>query len=515
MTDTIEVTGTYHIGHKDSLDFVNATGDQTGFHLDLSEANARLICAGTVSVASGRSNGTAVGIDSDLGDPHRGAVTIGDTGVFTVQSPGIAVGVRLETVGSSFTNEGELHVTGDHATGLFAFRGLHFVNDGLITVDGGAGATGVAANDGAVLSNTGHLEMTTDAVGGSAVGFDIGDGSQFDNSGTIKMSSSHGDATGVSVGDGSVFSNSGPIDITAATTAIAVSLSETAGSFTNNGFIETSTAPGQQLSAAVVIDVHTGGGPALHITNTSLISSGDAILELDQNHHDGPDGAGASVLDIVLDNSGLIRGHVKLAGGVDIVTNTGTMSSPVDLGSGNDVYDGTEGRQEGPLLGGKGDDVLSGGAGGELIYGDTRVDKAGDGDDLISGGAGKDTLIGGGGDDTLIGGARGDILTGGAGDDRYVFTSLGESGPSHADTITDLHAGDLIDLSAIDADRTTAGDQAFHLVSAFSHHAGELVLSYDAGSDATTLSGDSDGDGVADLKILITGDASGFTGFAL
>jgi hypothetical protein len=74
---------------------------------------------------------------------------------------------------------------------------------------------------------------------------------------------------------------------------------------------------------------------------------------------------------------------------------------------------------------------------------------------------------------------------------------------------------DTIDLSAIDADATTAGDQAFHLVSAFTHHGGELVVSYNAARHLTQLSGDVDGDGVADLFIEATGNHSDFSHFLL
>jgi hypothetical protein len=76
-----------------------------------------------------------------------------------------------------------------------------------------------------------------------------------------------------------------------------------------------------------------------------------------------------------------------------------------------------------------------------------------------------------------------------------------------ADRIADFnHAqGDVVDLSGIDADTGTAGDQAFTFLGtgAFTHTAGELHL--DLGSKAMLLSGDTNGDGVADFAIRIDG----------
>jgi Ca2+-binding RTX toxin-like protein len=138
-----------------------------------------------------------------------------------------------------------------------------------------------------------------------------------------------------------------------------------------------------------------------------------------------------------------------------------------------------------------------------------------DGADRLSGGKGDDALLGGGGDDVLAGGAGADQLTGGAGADVFFFAKAADSTPAHADLVTDLEASDTIKLSSLDADTTQAGNQAFHLVSALGGHAGELALSYDAGANVTTLAGDTDGDGTADFQVLITGDASGFTHFAL
>jgi Ca2+-binding RTX toxin-like protein len=134
------------------------------------------------------------------------------------------------------------------------------------------------------------------------------------------------------------------------------------------------------------------------------------------------------------------------------------------------------------------------------------------GNNLLKGLAGNDTLNGGDGNDTLIGGVGNDQMTGGNGYDTFVVLQESLGGPSiETDFVYDLNmaGGDRIDLSAIDADSTTAGNQAFSFVSSFGHHAAEATLTYDAGSGFTTLKLDVNGDGIADYQMKITGDVTG------
>lgn len=123
----------------------------------------------------------------------------------------------------------------------------------------------------------------------------------------------------------------------------------------------------------------------------------------------------------------------------------------------------------------------------------------------LSGGAGNDYLSGRGGDDVLIGGSGADQLAGGAGADRFVFTSLADStvAATGRDTIVDFsHAeGDLIDLSAIDANGALPGDGAFHLAATLDKTVGALAISGTAGN--WVVSGDINGDGVADFAFVV------------
>jgi hypothetical protein len=154
------------------------------------------------------------------------------------------------------------------------------------------------------------------------------------------------------------------------------------------------------------------------------------------------------------------------------------------------------------LTGLAGDDTLDGGGDNDTLTG-------GDGNDTLAGGDGIDKLVGGAGSDTLIGGAGRDVLNGGADADtfRYLSTADTGTGGSTRDRIADFAAGiDTIDLAAIDADAVGGGaDDAFSFIGAatFSGKAGELRAS--ALGANTLVTGDVNGDAVADFHILLTG----------
>ena len=152
---------------------------------------------------------------------------------------------------------------------------------------------------------------------------------------------------------------------------------------------------------------------------------------------------------------------------------------------------------------GNGNDTILGNSGNNRLFG-------GDGNDVIDGKGGADVLIGGKGTDTL---------TGGGGADTFVFQSLTEE-QFGTDRITDFtHGSDKIDLSAIDANTTLAGDQAFHLVntpppsfdenfqpvyvSGFTGHAGEIAKSPYPGVFGALYLADVDGDAVADMGFFV------------
>jgi len=106
------------------------------------------------------------------------------------------------------------------------------------------------------------------------------------------------------------------------------------------------------------------------------------------------------------------------------------------------------------------------------------------GNDTILGLAGNDTIAGGNGDDAITGGTGADTLSGGFGNDTFIYKAANESGATTAsrDTIVDFTAGDKIDLSAIDANASIAGDQAFVMDAGGTFTVSELRLTV-VGSD--------------------------------
>jgi Ca2+-binding RTX toxin-like protein len=163
----------------------------------------------------------------------------------------------------------------------------------------------------------------------------------------------------------------------------------------------------------------------------------------------------------------------------------------LEMGGGADTGYGGNGNDR--IYGGDGDDALYGGADNDRLYG-------GNGIDLLHGGAGADRIVGG---------AGGDLLTGGRDADTFIFSALADSFGSGADRdkITDFNfnQGDRLDLSGIDANVGAGGDQAFLFIGATGFHgvAGELRIGVTG--TGLVVQGDVDGDGAADVAILLQG----------
>ncbi|MFB2550909.1 calcium-binding protein [Ensifer soli] len=149
------------------------------------------------------------------------------------------------------------------------------------------------------------------------------------------------------------------------------------------------------------------------------------------------------------------------------------------------------------ITGSSAKNVLSGLDGDDFLFGLA-------GNDTLLGGTGDDTLEGGTGNDTLTGGLGYDFLKGGAGADVFKFASIDDSAVGrYRDVILDFSRAqrDKIDLRDIDANEFRAGDQKFTFIGklGFSGTAGELNFR------GGVVSGDVDGDGVADFQIKVSG----------
>jgi Ca2+-binding RTX toxin-like protein len=167
-----------------------------------------------------------------------------------------------------------------------------------------------------------------------------------------------------------------------------------------------------------------------------------------------------------------------------------------------------------------------------IITGNGVINRLGGGagNDSISGAGGADSIRAGTGHDWIRGGAGDDFLFGNSGADKFVYYSVDEIGGASdepGDLINDfegINAGaterDRIDLHRIDADTSTAADNAFHFIGSdeFTGTAGELrdvigtvtvddpdpfVFDEPFQSTARLVEGDVDGDGTADFQLAV------------
>jgi Ca2+-binding RTX toxin-like protein len=262
---------------------------------------------------------------------------------------------------------------------------------------------------------------------------------------------------------------------------------------------------------------------------------------------------GTAVADVLLGTSG--DDSLNGVGGNDVLVGD-AGNDVLTGGSGNDVLLGDAGNDV--LDGGLGNDTLIGGAGNDIYFvdalGDVVTEASGAGTDtinavvtttlvanvenltltgttaingtgnalantllgnnannLLSGAAGNDILVGGLGNDILIGGLGKDMLTGGLGADQFKFGVATETGTTLAirDIIVDFNhgQGDKIDLSAIDANSSLTGNNAFLAPTVGGTFSGMFTAQGQLYFDkaAHILYGNNDADNVADFSMQLTG----------
>lgn len=220
-----------------------------------------------------------------------------------------------------------------------------------------------------------------------------------------------------------------------------------------------------------------------------------------------------------------------LQSGYLLYINTYRGNDLVRVGDTMPAGDSGELRLGAKIVGGAGDDDLTGGKQNDLIFGEYEYYENWKGNDILRGGGGNDTIygqlgndriLGGDGDDFLVGDldfkAGKDKITGGLGADTIEFgydyaadtvfiNKVAESTVASFDTIKDFQSlVDTLDLHAIDADTARTGNQAFRLTEDWTSKGGELLFEIERGTmdgDKVTLSGDVDGDNVADLYVVL------------
>ena len=418
----------------------------------------------------GTAAGVSIGTDLATGLAGGNVVVIGKTGQLSSQEGAI----RLTGLNNTVLNYGEI---------------LSFTGNGITFANGGNGT-----NPSKVI-NRGSISADADAIsaGGNPV--------LVRNFGDI--TSNYGAAISTGNGDDTV-QNFGTIDGD-------IDLGDGFGIVINRGVIVGNIATG---TLGDIIDNRLGT-----IMGEVNLGDGSDIFRPGQTDETVDGGAGSDMIDFskssgvqfALDGSltatGWASGDVYLnfegltgsLTGADVLTGDSFGNYLIGNG-GNDVLSGMAG--DDTLQGGFGNDTLDGGAGVDDIY-------ASDGDDTVLGGTGNDTIRGDKGNDTLTGGAGKDGAYGGAGKDAFVFANgdFGGKTSTTADTIFDFKQAeaDQIDLKLVDAKGAVAGDQAFTFIgtAAFHNVAGELR--FVQGASSTVVQGDTNGDGVADFWITLSG----------
>jgi serralysin len=119
--------------------------------------------------------------------------------------------------------------------------------------------------------------------------------------------------------------------------------------------------------------------------------------------------------------------------------------------------------------------------GGYTIANGVVIENAtgGSGDDVLIGNAFSNVLDGGAGDDVLMSRDGDDVLIGGLGNDMFVIEQDDSGSGANAmpvDVIADWNAGDIIDLSGIDANLNVAGDQAFTMTNKANPGIGQITV---------------------------------------
>jgi hypothetical protein len=445
----------------------------TGFGIEATvTSNDTLHNSGTIdgiNLSAGNDTVTNSGLIAGfvrLGDGHNHLTSSGDLG-------SVSAGSGDDTVRNSGELEGVQLGEGDN----------HLTNSGRIS-DGNPDLSSYSGGSGAdTVTNTGNIEAAVR----------LGDGDNtLTNSGTIT-----GFFGGVVGGSGNdLLINSGTIG--ELSNLANVQLGDGNNTLINSGKIFGDVSGGSGADTMTDFAIVDGVMQSGAIRGTISFGGGNDTFTGGANFEMVQDGNGADTY--------------RLGGGNDWYVATGnTGSDGNDLvlgGTGIDVYDAQAANSDcqinldsfshGPLapntalgadiagsakdsifgfetvFSGSGNDVIYGTAAGNTLFGD-------DGNDSLFGLSGNDKLDGGDGNDDLFGGAGADELTGGFGADTFHYTALSDSGITAGtrDLIADFNPlqGDKIDLSAIDANTKTPGNDAFTFIGTnvpFTGAAGDL-----------------------------------------
>lgn len=305
-------------------------------------------------------------------------------------------------------------------------------------------ATGTAPTVSAVFSTASNVSVTVAGSVTGATGILLGDNSIADSGHVVNVR-----ATGVVVGDNAMVINGTGMQVT------------------NNG---------QVLGALTGMNLVAQGPGTMTVVNSGTIAGQSAGI-LVQGRDQAINIRNTGEILVLKDNERAIFVSGDFNGAVRLF-NSGLIDGNIDLGSGNDRFDGSRGRVEGVIFGDAGNDLFILGTKAERIDGGVGIDTIAVGgragarialdndaanggrakgdvfanienaagsargadvirgsgaDNLLDGRGGRDQLLGLAGDDTLVGGAGRDRLTGGSGDDEFQFGRASDGGDAIRD----------------------------------------------------------------------------------
>lgn len=282
----------------------------------------------------------------------------------------------------------------------------------------------------------------------------------------------------------------------------------------------TGDAANNKLRGGLGNDVLNGGAGADNMvggdgSDTYYVdNAGDVVSETNAD-------AGIGGIDSVLSNlasyvlgANIENGRILAIGTANLTGNT--LGNVLTAGNGNNVLNGGDGidtasyayatsavtinlaNTSAQATGGSGSDTL---ISIENLVGSNY-------NDTLTGNAASNKLNGGAGNDRLIGGAGRDVLVGGSGNDIFEFGSLADTGLTSDswDVINDFVRGtDKIDLSKLDANTATSGDNTFNMIidGAAAFTAARQLKLLDG-----VLYGNTDGDSDAEFAIQLVGVSS-------
>ncbi len=479
------------------------------------------IAANTGTAGSGQflaAAATTMTLTGALNHVSQGTINFGsatDTGTIVVSFS--SIGENLTT--SSFRIAGGTVRIDDafNAANLFSHAGsglTEFTNGGILDTNGFATTiSNLDFDAGTIRTSTGVLNVT---VNDAAVGVNAQTGTIEGTAGvdsfTVNVTS------GFSLASLTLANWTAGIDtITLTGNANGNSLTGSTGSDTINGFDGADSLIGNGG-----IDTINGG------------NGNDSITLIAANAGSFIDG-GADT-DILTIGGAISLGSIaglealSLVGGASLALTSdqfaGGFATDSVLGGTGSV---TVSMSEGALFFASGMTAAGGSAINFTIVGNTGIEviKAalgvtntifGNGDtDQIRGGNLVDTINGGAGNDKIMGLGGADLLTGGTGADqfRYLFTTDSGTGAA-ADQILDFVTGlDKLDFRTMDADPIAAGRQALSFIgtAAFTVNGLAQVRYSDLGADLR-VDVDLDGNGVADMQMLLVGAGAQVLGAA-